>query len=285
MSGLLDIFDKDTVVEPFASLIDGAEVLDFFVDIKGMSVRVELKSHKFIPKPDLYEFSDRVEKTYGLSNLEIKIKYSNLEFNDEYYRHLLVSLFRKNSICKAFLVGSYAELTNDVLRVSNVKCGKEILEKNNCKGTLKELISYELDRSIEVEIDAQSLDMTDYEERKKERLEEIDRKAAVPVLKEIPKTDEPKGGDGALSVGTIYGMPLSEEVIPMLDVRSGMGFCAVRGEVLDVDVREINKDGKLMYIAVNFDIGDDTWGISCEIFGKAEQIKKAVPAIKIGNIL
>ncbi len=285
MSGILDVFDKVTVVEPFASLIDSAEVLDFVVDIHGMGVRVELKSNKLIPKPDLYEFSDRVEKTYGLSNLEIKIKYSNIEFSDEYYRHLLVSLFRKNSICKAFLVGSYAQLTDNVLNISNVKCGKEILEKNNCKGTLKELISYELDRNIEVEIEAQSLDMDDYEERKKERQEEIDRKAAVPVLKEIPKAEESKSGDDVPTVGTVYGKPISEDVIPMLDVRSGMGICAVRGEVLDVDVREINKDGKLMYIAVNFDVGDDTWGLSCEIFGKAEQIKKAVPAIKSGNIL
>ena len=64
-----------------------------------------------------------------------------------------------------------------------------------------------------------------------------------------------------------------------------MGICAVRGEVIDVDVREINKNGKLMYIAVNFDIGDDNWAITCEIFGKAENIKKVVPAIKTGNIL
>ncbi len=284
MSGILDIFDKVTVVEPFASLLEKTEVLDFFVDIKGMSVRVELTADALIPKPDLYEFADRAEKTYGLKNLDIKIKYRGIEFSEEYYRHLLVSLFRKNSICKAFLVGSYAALTDNVLKISNVKCGREILEKNKCAGVLKELVSYELDRSIEVEIEAADLDLADYEERKKERQEEIDRKAAVPVLKEIPKAEAPSGDDTP-TVGTVFGKPISEDTVPMLDVRSGMGICAVCGEVLDVDVREINKDGKLMYVAVNFDIGDDTWALSCEIFGKAESVKKVVPAIKSGNIL
>ncbi len=284
MSGILDIFDKVTVTEPFASLLESAEVLDFFVDIKGMCVRVELMCDTLVSKPDLYEFSDRAAKTYGLKELEIKIKYINLEFSEEYYRHLLVSLFRKNSICKAFLVGSYARLTDNTLKISNVKCGREILEKNKCAGVLKELISYELDRNIEVEIEAADLDLADYKERKKERQEEIDRKAAVPVLKEIPKAELPAGED-SLTVGTVYGKPISEETVPMLDVRSGMGICAVCGEVLDVDVREINKEGKLMYIAVNFDIGDDTWALSCEIFGKAENVQKVVPAIKVGNIL
>lgn len=286
MAGILDVFDKVTVMDPFASALEKAEVLDFFVDVKGMGVRVELESEVLISKPDLYEFCDRVQKTYGLKALDVKIKYKGIEFSDEYYRNLLVSLFRKNSICKAFLVGSYAELTGNTLKISNVKCGKEILEKNNCRGTLKDIISYELGRPIEVEIDAQTLDIDTYEERKRERQEEVDRKAQTPIRRELPKEEKSKTQEEALpSSGTIFGKPITEGVIPMLEVRAGMGICAVRGEVLDVDVREINKDGKLMYIAVNFDIGDDTWALSCEIFGKADTVKKAVPAIKEGNIL
>ncbi|MBQ9758135.1 MAG: PolC-type DNA polymerase III, partial [Clostridia bacterium] len=66
---------------------------------------------------------------------------------------------------------------------------------------------------------------------------------------------------------------------------AGMGICAVMGEIIDVEVREIQKDGKLAFIAVNFDLGDDSWGICCELFGKAEKIKPLLPAIKERNIL
>ena len=284
MAGILDVFDKVTVLESLASVLEKTEVLDFFVDVKGMGVRVELLSETLIPKFELFDFADRTEKIYGLKNLDIKIKYKNIEFSDEYYRNLLVSLFKKCGICKAFLVGSYAELTDDVLKISNVKSGKEILEKNNCAAILKEIISFELDRDIKVLINAEDLDKSEYEERKRERQQQIDKAAAAAVVREAPKPEKAKA-DEPLSEGTVFGKPITEEVIPMLEVRAGMGICAVRGEVLDADVREINKDGKLMYIAVNFDVGDDSWALGCEIFGKAEVVKKAVPAIKIGNIL
>lgn len=280
----MDVFDKVTVLDNLASALESAEVLDFFVDVKEMGVRVELLTDKLISKPELYDFADRTQKIYGLKNLDIKIKYKDIEFSDEYYRNLLVSLFRKNSICKAFLMGSYAELTENVLKVSNVKCGKEILQKNNCEGILKELISFELDRPIEVKIDAEPLDLEDYEERKRERQQKIDKAAAISASREIHKEEKTAEPDTP-TIGTVFGKPITETVVPMLDVRSGMGICAVCGEVLDVEVREINKDGKLMYIAVNFDIGDDTWALSCEIFGKADVLKKAVPAVKTGNIL
>ncbi len=285
MAGILDVFDKVTVMNKFAETLEKTEILDFFVDIKNKTIRVELGSEQLIQKAELYEFSEQAKNVYSLDCLDIKIKYKNMEFSDKYFRNLLISLFKKCSICKAFLVGSYGELEGDVLHVKNVKCGKEILEQNKCAAVMKEIISYELDRPISVEIDAECLDMDAYKSEKEERQKELDEKAAAAVPKkkeEAPKNEET--GE-PLTVGTIYGKPITEDIINMVELRAGMGICAVHGEVIDVEIREINKEGKLMYIAVNFDIGDDSWAITCEIFGKAEQVKKVLPAIVAGNIL
>ncbi|MBE7023112.1 MAG: PolC-type DNA polymerase III [Ruminococcaceae bacterium] len=284
MAGILDVFDKVTVMQKLAATLEKAEVIDFLVDVKNKSIKVELGSDEIIPRPELFAFSDQVKEVYNLEDLEIKIKYKNIEFSEKYYRNLLVGLFKKCSICKAFLVGSRGELENDVLTVKNVKCGKEILEKNKCAQLLAELISYELDRKITVRLDADSLDMDAYFSEKERRQEELNKIAAsvAPVKKEEP----PKSDDGEpLTVGLIYGKAITEEITPMIELRAGMGICAVHGEIIDVDIREINKEGKLMYIAVNFDIGDDSWGITCEVFGKAEQVKRILPAIKSGNVL
>ncbi len=284
MAGILDVFDKATVMNDLAELLEKTEVIDFFVDIKNRSIRVELLSEKLIPSPELFEFSEQVKNIYSLENLEIKVKYKSMEFSDGYYRNLLVSLFKKCSICKAFLVGSYAELTGDTLNVKNVKCGKDILENNKCGSIMSEIISYELDRKIKVEIDAECIDMESYAAEKEERINKISKKLAqmAPKMKE----ESPKADDGEpLTVGTVFGKAITEDTTNMIELRAGMGICAVCGEVIDVDIREINKDGKLMYIAVNFDLGDDTWAVSCEIFGKADQVKKVVPAISVGNIL
>ena len=283
MAGILDVFDKVTVTEPFASVLEKAEVLDFCVDVKGMRASVELLSEELLSKADLFDFVGHCEKTYGLANLDIKIKYRGIQFSDEYYRNLLLSLFRKSSICKAFLVGSYAELTDDTLVISNIKCGKEILEESNCRKILKDIISFELDRPIEVILKSDELNLEEYDDRKRKRQAELDKKASVAVRKAAPAKEAPSQDE--LKVGTVFGKPITEEIIPMVEVRRGMGISAVRGEVLEANIREIAKDGKLMYIAVNFDIGDDTWALSCEIFGKADMVKKVLPAIKEGNLL
>ncbi len=283
MAGILDVFDKVTVTEPFASVLEKAEVLDFFVDVKGMRASVELLSEELISKTDLFDFVGHCEKTYGLANLDIKIKYKEMQFSDEYYRNLLLSLFRKSSICKAFLIGSYAELTGDTLVISNIKCGKEILEESNCRKILKDLVSYELDRPIEVILKTDELDLEEYDDRKRKLQAELDKKASVPLRKVAPAKEAPAQDE--TKIGTVFGKPITEEIVPMVEVRRGMGISAVRGEVLEANIREISKDGKLMYIAVNFDIGDDTWALSCEIFGKADMVKKVLPAIKEGNLL
>ncbi|MBR5615009.1 MAG: PolC-type DNA polymerase III [Clostridia bacterium] len=290
MAGILDVFDKVTVLEPFAQTLEGAEVLDFFVDVKNKYIRVDLKSKTLISSAELFEFSDNVKNIYGLDDIDIRVKYvwegsGSFEFSDQYYRNLLYTLFRKNGICKAFLMASYSQLTDNVLKIKNVKSGREILEKNNCAASLEKIISFELDRPIEVCIDIEEIDIEAYKNDKKEREEEINKKASAPIKREIPKEEVAGEVIEVPGAGTVYGKPITEDIVSMSELRAGMGICVVRGEVLDADIREIKKDGKLMYIAVNFDMGDDNWGISCELFGKANDIKKVVPVIKEGNIL
>jgi len=284
LSKILEVFDKVTVLEPFASLLEKTEILDFVVDVNKKSVTAVIESREIVSKVEFFDFAEQVKEVYCLNDIEIKIKYKDFCFSAEYYKNLLVSLFKKCSICKAFLIGSVGELEGDTLSIKNVKSGKEILKKNKCAKILEEIISFELGRTIKVEIQAQDIDIDAYNTEKEERLEAINKKIQQlsPKKKEEPPLDD-KGG--VLETGTIFGKAISEEVTEMVSLRAGMGICAVMGEIVDVDIREINRDGKLAFIAINFDLGDDSWGICCELFGKAENIKKVIPAIKEGNIL
>ena len=284
MADILDVFDKVVVLNDLACKLESCEILDFVVDIKKKSVRVELLSPELVSNNDLFDFEEQVRNIYDLLDLEIKIKYKDIAFSEEYYKNMLIRLFRKNSICKAFLIGSRGVLNGNVLKIDNVKCGKDILEKNNCAKSIKEIVDYELGMNTLVEIDAEKMDMEEYNSQKENRISEISKKVALQEPAKKEKEEEKKTIE-EVSAGTVYGKAITEEITPMVELRCGMGICAVRGEVIDVSVREIQKDGKLAFIAVNFDIGDDSWAISCEIFGKADKIQKAIPAIKEGNIL
>ena len=284
MAGILDVFDKVTVMNDFACILERCEILDFKLDIKNQSAIIHLTANELVPKPELYDFIEQTIKIYELKELDIKIKYKNMEFSDAYYQNMLVTLFKKSSISRAFLMGSTAVLEGDVLRISNVKCGKELLEANKCADIIKEIVDFELGLGVTVEIEAQQLDMETYISDRDERMQEINKKIAEKLPPKKEKVEE-KSGEDSVCVGTVYGKAITEDIIPMLDVRAGMGICAVKGTVIDAEIREINKDGKLAFIAVKFDIGDDNWAITCELFGKADAIKKALPAIKENNVL
>lgn len=95
MAGILDVFDKVTVLNDFAEILEKTDVIDFFVDIKNKGIRVEIGSEQLIPKTELFAFAEQVKSVYGLIDLEIKVKYRGVEFSEKYYRNLLVSLFKK----------------------------------------------------------------------------------------------------------------------------------------------------------------------------------------------
>ncbi len=293
MSGILDVFDKVTVLDNFARVLEKTEILDFVVDIKNKSVKTVLSAKEIIQKADLFDFCEQVKGIYDLDDLSVKVKYKNVRFSDEYYRNLLVSLFRRSSICKAFLTGSYGEFSNGVLEIKNVKCGREILEKNRCQEILSEIVSFELDEPIQVVIDVEDLDEEAYAAEKEERIHAEEKRLAeivasrvIEMPEEEPEEEEEEDlEDYSTKMGLIYGRPIKEKPKPMIELVPGDGIFVVKGEIIDTEIREINKDGKLAFVAINFDIGDENWAISCELFGKAEKVKKVVPAVKTGNIL
>ena len=128
MTGILDVFDKISVFEDFASELERTEILDFNVDMNKNSVTVSLGADFLIDKKKLSEYINQVKYTYSLSELEINIKYKNIEFSDEYYKGLLETLFSKSAACRAFLGKSSAVFSDNVLKISGVRCGRAILE-------------------------------------------------------------------------------------------------------------------------------------------------------------
>ena len=82
MSGMLDIFDKVTVLEPLAKKLEKLEVLDFVVDIKSKSVKIVLGADTLVEKPELFGFIEQVKSVYSLDDVDVKIKYNVVGFSE-----------------------------------------------------------------------------------------------------------------------------------------------------------------------------------------------------------
>ena len=130
MAGILDVFDKVSVPESFAKVLDKTEILDFNVNLDKKEISVDLKADFLIGKPALYTFADTVKENYGLNGIDINIKYENVGFTDDYYRSVLYTLFRKSGSCKPFFAGSTAEIKDNTLILKGVRRGSAILDLN-----------------------------------------------------------------------------------------------------------------------------------------------------------
>ena len=269
LAGILDVFDKVTVLEDFAKVLDKTEILDFNVDMDKKCVTVLLKSKELINKSELFAFSDNVCATYDLNNVEINLKYDGIRFSKKYYQELLFTLFRKFGGLRAFLNNSFAELKDNALIIRGINCGKEILIQNKCQDIIKAIILSELGLNVNVDFDTEEFDMDTYTEEKEARIKEIEKKAAAMAPRREPEVSLPPEA----KTGLIYGTKITEETTLISDVKVGMGICVVEAEILDLESREIQKNGKLAFISANIDIGDSSWAISANLFGKYEKVR------------
>lgn len=278
MAGILDVFDKVSVPESFAKVLDKTEILDFNVNLDKKEISVDLKADFLIGKPALYTFADTVKENYGLNGIDINIKYENVGFTDDYYRSVLYTLFRKSGSCKPFFAGSMAEIKDNTLIIKGVRCGSEILDLNKCADIIRQIILSELGLSLKIELISEELDLDTYNEEKEARLKDIEKQAAMQTIKKDSAPKQPQ----EIKNGPLYGTKISEEKTLIKDVKLGMGILSIEGEILDIDSREISKGGKTAFISANIDIGDDTWALSANLFGKYEKLKDVIPHLKKG---
>ena len=281
MAGILDIFDKVTVLEDFAKVLEKTEILDFNVNIDEKAVSVDLKATHLIDKTDLFSYIENAKTIYNLKKLDINIKYESIPFTQEYYQGVLLSLFKKCSTCKPFLSKSYIEANGKDIVIKGVSCGKGILEEKNCLPIIKSIVSSELGDGYTISFDDEKFDIDAYNDKKDQRIKEIEKEAAKVVYK---KEEPEEKTSSEILTGLIYGSEIKEDPINISDVKLGMGICTVLCEVLEMDYREIQKNQKPAFISLNLDIADNTWAISANLFGKHEKIKPIIPSIKEGGM-
>ena len=283
MANLLDLFDKVTVLENFAKVLEAAEIVKADLDVKNNRVSVVLKSVSLIEEEQLFGFIEQAKNQYSLENLEVEISYDGVEFDEAYGENLIKALCRKIPSCKMFLQSATAYTEDDKIIIKTSHGGASILRNSDIERIASKIVNGELGGNYSYEINCDEFDKEAYIKNRDEITEEKS-KAAATFVEGKTETVSKKP---ALSTGHIYGTPIKEKkVTPMIDVVEGLGIIVIEGEIIDCEVRELMKNGKLTgNTVVDFDLGDSEWAVSCHIFSKTEKIAKALPSIKAGNIL
>ncbi len=283
MANLLDLFDKVSTLEDFAKVLERAEITDAKLNVKENRVKVKLKSPQIIDEEQLFSFISVAKNIYALNDLIVEIVYYGIEFDEKYGENLIKALCRKIPKCKMFLQDAKAILESDKIVIKGIHNGVEILKGSGCERLASEIVKGELNKSYICEIEYEEFDKDAYIKAQEERT--IEKSKAVATF--MAEKNEVVSKKPALSSGHIFGTPIKEtKVTPMIDVVDGLGIIVISGEIIDCEIRELQKNGKATgNTVVDFDLGDENWAISCHIFSKNEKIKNALSYIAKGNRL
>ncbi len=284
MSGILELFDKVTVLEGFAVKLEQTALVRCDLFMKENRVEIELSSPVYLPAAELLEYRDSVKGAYGIETVDIRVNYPDYTPNLEYFKDLLFRFLQEHTACRICLSGAKLSYDNEVLTVSNINGGEELLKTRRFVDFFTETARQEVCIPLVVECEYQTMDVDAYLKEREEAQHSLAEKAA----KEAPKRAEVKPSGEAVS-GVLFGKAVPpEDVMEIIDLSEGMKDCVIEGEVLSADSRVFSGKsnrggGEYSTTTLEFNMGDDNWGCFCKLRGNTERMKNALGGIKPGN--
>ncbi len=276
---LFDIFNKVTVTEQFAQQLEKTKLLSCDVDVPANRVSLCLKSDFYISRTALLHYADAIQTVYGLHDCEIRMDYTSFPPDSLYYQELIHHFLLKNGGCRAFLSDAKVSLQGTSLTIENIKGGQQMIENRNFSDFIREASSAETGFVPEINLVFAQFDREGYLKRTEMEEMELVQKTIATVSLKNANAKEP-------SPGIVLGKGVKQPVMPIIDLYEGMGSCAVEGEILQSEVREIKRNNRPTgNTVITFDLADEQWACTCSIFSRTERLgglaKAAVPGKRI----
>ena len=280
--GILDLFDKVTVLEDFAKALEKGTLINCNLYMEENKVEIELSLPEFLDRGELLQYRQSVCKVYGLNELIINLKYDGLTPDTTYFKELIDAFLYENSSCRICLCSPEISYENNTLTVSKIRGGEELLKNRHFTEYIQETVRNELGINITLNLEYENLDIDKYIEKQQEEKQELAAKAA-----------EMRAAAAAAYVGStentsplLFGKAIgAEEAMQIADLEEGLKGCVIEGEVLSAESRTFTgkgRNGNYSTTNIEFNFGDDSWGCFCKLRGDTEKLKRAEKEIKPG---
>ncbi len=278
MSGILELFDKVTVLESLAEKLEKTTLTQCNLFLEQNRAELALTSPVYIPPMELLEYRDSIRATYAIGEVVIRMQYPDYTPDNRYFQDLIDRFLKEEPVCRICLNGARAEYRDETLTVHGVNGGEELLAKHRFCKFLTEFARQELGISVSVKLETESVDLDAYLKQRDEQ----EKTLIATVAAAAPKKAETKS-DGKVGTGVLFGKPVPpEDVMPIEELAEGMKNCVIEGKILTAETRTVKgRNGTNTIIECN--VGDDTWGCFCKVFAPTERLKKAESAMQPGS--
>lgn len=273
--GILDIFDKVSVMENYAEKLDEYKIISCNVDAGAQAIDLYIEGDDFLPVGDTRNFVTMTKQKYGLKRFDIFVKYPKKSLTEDYLNYL-VSVFEAfHDSAKAFLSCAKCFIKENILKVTDITGSTKILENMGFPGFMQKRLDFGFNMKVGVELEAKKTDKEEYLKRQAEIESELVQKATY----EPPQKPQEKH-----KAAKSFGKRIDGEPMPIISLNEEIKNCIIEGEIFDCDSRDFVK-GNRSNTTVSFSIGDDEWATNCRAFGATDKLKSLVDIAKDGNRL
>ena len=283
-TGVLELFDKVTVLENLAQKLEQTTLTRCDLFLEENRAELELNSPVYISPLDLAEYRESVQAYYGIKKVQIQMRYPGYIPGEEYFDNLIALFLKENPACRICLGDASVTYANGTLIVCGINGGEELLTNRRFTEFLMDTTREELNLTITVTCQYETLDMESYLKERQEQQEAL----AAKIAAQSPAPAQ-KAEPGKITAGQLYGKAIAaEDVMPIIDLAEGMKDCVIEGEVLTAESREFKGKsnrggGEYSTTTLEFNLGDDSWGCPCKLRGNTERMKNALGGIKVGK--
>lgn len=283
---ILDLFDKVTVLENLALQLEKVKIENSRLFLEENRIELTLTSPVFLDRLELLEYKNAVVSVYHLKKLDLFLHYPGLTPDEDYLKGLLAGFLYENTGCRGFLGHANLTLGQDVLTVTGIQGGEELLKSRHFSEYLAETLARECGISASVDLQFETIDYEEYLKKQEIEQQAIAKEAANKKNLMFGVSDAGKK-KAEVPAGLLFGKHIApEDVVSIIDISEGMSDVSVEGEVLTAEIREPKRNGKTFgKTVIEFNLGDDSWGCFCSLFGDTERLSKAKAAVFAGKRL
>ncbi|WP_130807040.1 PolC-type DNA polymerase III [Senegalia massiliensis] len=258
-----------------------------YLDKNKKIVTIKLISDKIIKYNEIENFKSSFKSIiHGLKRINIYIKY-NFKFNNisfvinDYWSNVeyIIKKYLPSSSGLVNKIVKKIENNNLVLIIDDELFMHRIIEKKIDK-IIKNNFKQEFDIDIDVQIYAnkeQSINYNDHYEQKKIVEKKMIEK--INVNSQSNYSTKNKSTKSNSKNNFVYGKRVDEDIISMDSINTNSGTVTIKGEVFDIQTKDIKNDKKIYMISIT----DFTGSMQVKIFANKKQQPQIDEDLSIGE--
>lgn len=286
MKNILDLFDRVTVTEQFALMLEQAEITSCRLDMMTNRVEIVLACDSPLPRAEVIAYADAAAQVYNLADICISFSCPNFKPDTDYINGLIFAFLKSHGGCRPFLSSAQVQISGSTVTISNIIGGSDILSRNSFVEFIRSSIKDELGAEYEVSLAFDNLDVEEYlKNRDKEQQEITEKKLAESPVSIADSVSDIKSG-------LLFGKPIAGPAVSISSMvlapeDASPHTYIISGEVLTLETREIKPKNPRFEpkTSITFALGDSDWACSCNIFAPSDRLTKVQKLVKEGSLV